>query len=167
MKTARLSPNGFLKLETGWRGAFHTLEFTGGPYDYYKGRLHNEDKWFGFCVRAEAASHFDAHLPIVDFSVPDATPEEVGAALKQAILARLAGKNVYVGCMGGWGRTGLALSLITKIVRPDLDPIQTVRGSYTPKAVETREQEAYVRDFDTSDLHRWFIRAAWRSRLPF
>ena len=160
--------NGTLTLKTGWRGGFQTLTFTGGPFDHFKAALHGQPDWFGLCARAEAASKFDVHLPIRDFTTPaesGLSAAEVTAALQRALEAALAGRRVYIGCMGGWGRTGLVLALLAKVIDPDGDPVKRVRTEYSPRAVETAAQKAYIGAFEVAELRRWFLRAAWKQRL--
>ena len=80
-----------------------------------------------------------------------------------AIQEALDGKEVYVGCMGGWGRTGLFLALLAKVCGEET-PILYVRTHYTPRAVETREQQEYVDNFDVGALRRWLFWTTWTRR---
>ena len=152
--------NGALPISLGWGGAYESFTITGGPYNCYPGR----DKAFGVCVRAENTDHVhkDAWLPIVDFKVPT-NPETVLKVLKQALGAALEGRPVYVGCMGGWGRTGLFLALLAKAAGIE-NPIEYVRSHYTPHAVETAAQERYVEEFDVSSIKVWLFWQAWSER---
>ena len=152
--------NGTLPITLGWNGAFQSFDIVGGPYDSFPGR----DKAFGVCVRAERAppKGFDAHVPIKDFDVPR-SKADVDDAIKETLRAALEGRTVYVGCMGGWGRTGLFLALLAKTCGA-ISPVQFVREHYTPKAVETPEQFKYVMEFDVSELRSWLFWTAWRIR---
>lgn len=153
--------NGALPLSLGWRGAWANIVITGGPFDSYPGR----HKAFGVCVRHEMAPpDKDVHLPIKDFSVPSSSAA-VERALLSAFHAALSGKPVYVGCMGGWGRTGLFLALMAKVAGVD-KPVEYVREHYTPRAVETKEQYAYVEQFDVRPIQKAVRRAAWVTRFP-
>lgn len=153
--------NGALPLSLGWRGAGLNIVITGGPFDAYPGR----QKAFGVCVRAEyVPEEKDVHLPIRDFDVPSSSAA-VEKALKKAFTAAIDGRPVYVGCMGGWGRTGLFLALMAKAVGID-DPVGYVRKHYTPKAVETRDQQLYVDKFDVRHLQKAIRRLAWQRRFP-
>lgn len=164
MKHATFKPNGVLTLKTGPKFAWSTLTFTGGPFDKYQDFKKTVDQPFGVCVRQEAVPNDrDVHLPIHDFDVPkDRTM--VLFALKDTLQAALAGKQVYVGCMGGWGRTGLFLALIAKAVGEE-DPVTFVRKNYTPHAVETPEQKGYVATFDVTPIQRWLMKEAWKTRF--
>lgn len=154
--------NGFLPLDLGWRGAFTKITIVGGPYDFYPGPV----KAFGVCVRAEPTKKpIDAHLPIEDFSVPH-NPSQVEAVLRQAFRAALRGRTVYVGCMGGWGRTGLFLALMAKVVGVP-DPIGYVRMHYSCRAVETESQMHFVEDFDVTEIRKWLYRHAWLRRVAW
>ena len=61
-----------------------------------------------------------------------------------------------VGCLGGQGRTGLFLALLAK-VWGIADPVKYVRRVYLRRAVETRDQEEWVADFEASGLRRWLF----------
>ena len=162
-KLTKGGPNGFLPIDLGWRGAFYRFQIAGGPYDFFPGR----DKAFGVCVRAENVNpgSYDVHLPIRDFSVPT-DMFRVEMAVRDTLRAAIRGKPVYVGCMGGWGRTGLFLALLAKAAGVD-DPVAYVRKYYTPRAVETRAQEQFVKDFDVTKLRKWLHKFAWAQRFPW
>ena len=154
--------NGALPLDLGWRGGWLGLKVIGGPFDNFRPGV-NAD--FGVCVRAEQApTTADAHLPIRDFQVPAPGQKgEVDATLKKAFEQLLFGKRVWVGCMGGWGRTGLFLALMAKVAGVE-DPVGYVRANYTTKAVETLEQLNYVKAFDVRELQQWLFWRAWTTR---
>lgn len=153
--------NGVLPLTLGWKGANASFEIIGGPFDNFPGR----DRAFGVCVRAERVpNERDVHLPIHDFAVPE-NAKAVEYALMDTFDAAIEGKQVYVGCMGGWGRTGLFLALMAKAAGIT-DPVEYVRANYTSRAVETREQYSYVQKFDVSKVQRHIRRKAWKRRVP-
>lgn len=152
--------NGTLPLDFGLRGAGFSLDVVGGPYDNFRG-----GNAFGVCVRKETTrAPVHAHLPITDFSVPPSVAR-TEAVLLQAFRAALDGKQLYVGCMGGWGRTGLFLALMAKVAGIP-HPVEYVRDNYTPRAVETPEQYDYVSRFDVSFVRRQVLNQAWRKRVP-
>jgi protein-tyrosine phosphatase len=76
----------------------------------------------------------------------------------------LTGKDVYIGCQGGWGRTGLFLALLAKTCGVE-NPIMYVRQNYARTAVETPAQEKYVRDFDVTPTRIWLFWYAWTGRI--
>jgi len=81
----------------------------------------------------------DIYFKIVDMSVPkDLT--EFKKLLSYTAKQMKAGKKVFVGCIGGHGRTGLFLAALTKVMTGDKDAITTVRENYCKKAVESSEQ---------------------------
>jgi len=86
------------------------------------------------------------------------------ACLEKTIHAGLAGKQLYIGCMGGWGRTGLFMALLAKASGIS-DPVAFIREQYTPHAVETKEQQDYVANFDVSPIQRNLWRWAWKALL--
>jgi hypothetical protein len=153
--------NGQLPISLGWEGANCAFTVTGGPYDKYPG----PQNAFGVCVRAENAGnlHKDVWLKIKDFNVPT-DDLAVHAALRQTLSAALTGKDVYIGCQGGWGRTGLFLALLAKTCGVE-NPIMYVRQNYARTAVETPAQEKYVRDFDVTPTRIWLFWYAWTGRI--
>jgi len=59
-----------------------------------------------------------------------------------------AGERVEVGCAGGLGRTGTVLACMASLGGvPPGEAVAWVRANYRPAAVETAEQEAFVRRF--------------------
>ena len=86
------------------------------------------------------------HMPIVDVSIPDTAFERRWADIGHFLRSHLrAGDRVVVHCRGGLGRTGLVAArlLIEFGDAPDL-AISKVRFA-RPGAIETPEQEFYVR----------------------
>jgi len=154
--------NGTLPLDLGWRGGFLGLRVTGGPFDNFRPGVNAN---YGVCVRAERVPHTaHAKVAIHDFQVPKPSQKaEVDAALRQAFEQLLFGKRVWVGCMGGWGRTGLFLALMAKVAGVD-NPVSYVREHYTPRAVETQEQMEYVYKFDVGELRQWLFWRGWTTR---
>jgi hypothetical protein len=123
---------------------FVSREIYAGPYrDKPKGL-------FGVKLAQEIPAPCDISVPIRDFGVPTDSAK-LREALRE-VMKRLARReDVYVGCMGGKGRTGLFLALLIKALgKPD--PIRYVRVNYDPHAVETKEQERYVEQFDIGPL---------------
>lgn len=148
--------NGYLPLLLGSGWARGTYIVFGGPFAKFNPK---EEAAYGICLRETKDARADVWLPIDDFSVPK-DDAAVNRALKQVVLAILMGHNVYAGCMGGWGRTGLFLAILAKATG-QADPVGYVRALYTSHAVETDEQKAYVSDFDVTEIQLFTKRAAW------
>lgn len=93
-----------------------------------------------------------AGVTVIRHPIPDGDPPHSIAEM-EAILAEIregrASGDVAVACMGGVGRTGTvaACALIAGGMTPDA-AIATVRAVRHPTAVETAEQERFVRSFD-------------------
>ena len=155
-------PNGRLPLALGFYGGFLDFSIVGGPFDAYRPSGEHD---FGVCVRAERVpSTADVSLPINDFSVPpDSRKKEVEEAIKKTLDAAMGGKRVWVGCMGGWGRTGMFFALVAKVCG-ERDPVGYVREHYSPRAVETDMQKLYVEQFDVAELQRWLFWRSWTIR---
>lgn len=81
----------------------------------------------------------DIYFKIADMGVPKSL-EDFKKLLSYTAKAMKAGKKVFVGCIGGHGRTGLFLAALTKVMIGDEDATNTVRKNYCHKAVESKEQ---------------------------
>jgi hypothetical protein len=144
----------------------------GGPYrDYAPGQR----RVVGVKMAAEIDHEHDISIPTEDFSVPDLYDMHRGLA--KALEAIAAGNDLYAGCMGGVGRTGLFMSCLAKVMfnfeaavslpgvgapydeadPSTYDPVSYVRKHYNSHAVETEEQRRYVVHFDTSQHVQWLI----------
>jgi hypothetical protein len=87
-----------------------------------------------------------AHLPWVDFGVPDAAA--LRAALEGVLERARRGERVEIGCLGGHGRTGTALACLAVLTgTPPGEAVAWVRATYCETAVETSEQQAFVSSF--------------------
>ena len=82
-----------------------------------------------------------------DFGIPD-DEGELFAAVDDLHARARRGELVEVACFGGVGRTGTVLSCLTVLagVAPS-EAVAWVRANYSPRAVETPEQEALVARF--------------------
>lgn len=157
--------NGKLELVINGR----TVTIYGGPYRNRPAYLP------GVKLAQEIDAPCDVDCPIQDFSVPHKVTANIALWKIWKLLERK--DAIYVGCMGGWGRTGLMLSLIVKLSRQmrwsdycaeevlvvdrllhKLDPVEHVRTFYSQRAVETEEQFRFVSSFNTRLLSfaiRW------------
>lgn len=89
--------------------------------------------------------------PVSRFPLPDGTAPTDVAAMDRILAvigeARARG-DVAVACMGGVGRTGtVAACALVEAGLSAADAIDVVRGVRHPTAVETPEQEAFVRAY--------------------
>ena len=94
------------------------------------------------------------HLPIVDVSVPDYRFELAWKNIAFVLHQQLdRGERILIHCRGGLGRTGLVAGLIL-VERgvPPTDAIQQIRKA-RPNAIETYQQEEYVRNALSVSLH--------------
>lgn len=142
--------NGDLTFVLDWKMGYRRLTIYGGPFRAFD---KTADGAWGLNLKAEQPDpRADQYLPIRDYDVP-----EDAASARMAVLsvieAAASGRKAYVGCAGGWGRTGLILALVAKTLGQE-DPVGFVRQHYTPHAVETREQKAYVDKFDVEQMQR-------------
>ncbi|HKZ04189.1 MAG TPA: protein-tyrosine phosphatase family protein [Methylomirabilota bacterium] len=86
-------------------------------------------------------------FPIDDMSVPPNAADF--ATFLEEIRTRLAaGEGVYLHCLAGVGRTGLALACLLVLAgEPAAAAVAAVRGYYRPEAVETEAQREFVEAF--------------------
>lgn len=125
--------NGSLKLPLNKRQYFTVF---GGPY-YSK-----PQKMKGVKLAKEIRDdHAFVSIPTRDFSVPE--EKTLSAGLITATKAILEGSPLYVGCMGGRGRTGLFLAILARAFGVK-NPVEYVREHYYYHAVETKEQYEFV-----------------------
>jgi protein-tyrosine phosphatase len=82
-----------------------------------------------------------------DFGLPR-DPEAAAAQIGNAFARAESGESVQVGCAGGLGRTGTVLACMATLAGvPAEEAVTWVRQNYDVRAVETPEQEAWVRWF--------------------
>jgi hypothetical protein len=82
-----------------------------------------------------------------DFGLP-ADGERAAAQIRAAFERARAGERVEVGCAGGLGRTGTVLACMATLAGvPATEAVAWVRANYDRRAVETPEQEEFVRSF--------------------
>lgn len=149
-----------MNLRNGIPFSFGPLQTTvyGGPYRSYS----PDRRLVGVKMAAEINMDCDVSIPTEDFSVPD--HEDMIDGLCSALSFVAAGNDLYVGCMGGIGRTGLFMGCLTKVLMdfeelyPEMvlaeraaitDPVAFVRKHYKGSAIETEAQRKYVREFPT------------------
>lgn len=123
----------------------------GGPFrKFEKGTR----RLVGIKMAEEIDKPHDIAIDTEDFSIPSAEDLYEGMAQGLRLMAR--GNDLYVGCMGGTGRTGFLLGCFAKLMydyeKVNVDPVKYVRATYKPHAIETPEQEHAVRTFDTKAL---------------
>jgi len=87
----------------------------------------------------------EIYIPIKDYSIPSSPFPFIEAFDK----IRDDPRDVYVGCFGGKGRTGLFMACFLKYLG-DENALHTVRSQYNPHAVETPEQEEFLSNFPVS-----------------
>jgi len=81
----------------------------------------------------------DVLFKITDMSVPTSV-YDFKKLIEYASNAMREGKTVFVGCIGGHGRTGLFLAALTTHMTGEKDSITVVRKNYCKKAVESTKQ---------------------------
>ncbi|MGH2598827.1 MAG: ADP-ribosylglycohydrolase family protein, partial [Dehalococcoidia bacterium] len=104
------------------------------------------------------------HLPVRDVSVPDDAFEDGWAYAGPRLHDHLrCGRRIVVHCLGGLGRTGTVAArlLIEGGVDPDV-AIRAVRVA-RPGAIETLEQERYVRQCRATRVHGGALSLAERA----
>jgi hypothetical protein len=116
-------------------------------------------------------------VPTEDFSIPNMETLTKGVA--EACVLTVLGHPVYVGCMGGIGRTGLFMACMAKVslymdqgflyravgkMPRTEDVVGYVRKEYYSHAVETHTQEDYIHQFDPRQVAK-IVRDALKIRV--
>lgn len=119
--------------------------------------------FWGVKMAAEIDHPHKVSVPTRDFCVPNT--QDLQQGLVKALMAMINNEDVYVGCMGGIGRTGLFLAALAKIQmeyrkvkhRPGGgdNPVLYVRKHFIPHAVETTEQVSFIETLDVSKIIDW------------
>ena len=104
----------------------------------------------------------DINLPIADYATP--TVAAATLALNQCAERLALGEVLFVGCFGGFGRTGLFLALMAK-ASGEADPVGFIRSVYDKSAVETLEQRNFVDAFPIEQVAAvWNLAAQNRAK---
>lgn len=127
-------------------GSYFTV--AGGPY------MRMPRGFVGVKMAEEIDAPCEVDLPVRDFCIP--SHEAAAKALCEVVGLVVRGKPLYVGCMGGIGRTGLMLALLAKAWGIE-NPVQFVRSAYYGHAVETKEQQQFIQDFVVPHEVRFLI----------
>jgi hypothetical protein len=111
-------------------------------------RAEASDRDFGLYMDPRWAPTWPAELiEWEDFGVP-ADPQRAAAQIRGAFERARSGERVEVGCAGGLGRTGTVLACMAVLAGvPSTEAVAWVRATYDARAVETRQQEEFVRSF--------------------
>jgi hypothetical protein len=111
-------------------------------------RAEAADRDFGLYMDARWAPTWPAELiEWEDFGLP-ADRGRAAAQIRAAFARARAGEQVEIGCTGGLGRTGTVLACMATLAGvPAAEAVAWVRANYDERAVETPEQEAFVRSF--------------------
>ena len=85
------------------------IVYEGNPYLVWGGRyIAKPGGVAGVKMAAEIAKPYEINVPTQDFCVPDVDKLKDGVCTALVYLEE--GHQIYVGCMGGVGRTGLFLA---------------------------------------------------------
>lgn len=153
-----------MQLSKGIPVRFGTLKGTvfGGRFLNYEAGTR---RLVGIKMAQEIDHPHDFKVDTPDFSVPSVADMQQGILYGLQALAD--GKDIYVGCMGGIGRTGLYMGCMAKLMKDfhnskddeagpmAMDPVKYVRTWYMSHAIETAAQQAYVQTFDTAPALAW------------
>lgn len=115
----------------------------------------------GVKLALEVPGPADLMLPIRDFSIP-ASKQATDKVVWQVLTMVADNRLVYVGCMGGLGRTGLFLALLAKAMgNPNC--VGYVRANYNERAIETPLQERYSEMYDLGVTDWEMYKLKWRA----
>ena len=130
------------------------------------GSYYSRPEWqVGVNMAPEVETPCDIFVPTPDFEVPVSSDLRKGVV--QALMYMMVDRTVYVGCFGGYGRTGVFLAALAKVQAAyrkkqhrsggNEDPVLYVRNNYHERAVETVEQEQFIADFEVSSVVDWLV----------
>lgn len=154
-----------MKLEAGVPLVFGPVRGTafGGQFRKY---VPGTRRLVGIKMAQEIEHPYDFKVDTRDFSVP--RMQDLEAGIKFGLAEIFKGNDLYVGCMGGVGRTGLYLACLTSVmieygketiegspVDAGEGPVEHVRRVYNSHAVETNEQKMFVKDFNPTPFVEW------------
>jgi len=143
----------------------------GGPY------LDVPVDFFGVKMAEEIEHPHMVDIPTRDFDVPKVS--DLRAGIIKTLMGLINDEVVYVGCMGGIGRTGIFLAALAKVQieyrkvkhRPGRgeDPVLYVRKHFIPHALETEQQMKFIADFDVAGIVTWlcYTQAAMGLNIGF
>jgi hypothetical protein len=111
-------------------------------------RVDDAERSFGLYLDARWQPSWPADLiEWPDFGLP-ADAESAARKIEDAFIRARRGELVEVGCLGGSGRTGTVLACMAVLAGvPPAEAVAWVRDAYRAEAVETAEQEEWVRWF--------------------
>jgi len=89
-----------------------------------------------------------------DFGVPEMRDYE--SAISAIALETAVGNLVYIGCMGGIGRTGTVMAGLVRVLTDcnGEEAVTWVRANYLGHAVETKAQRELVASFNADRVRR-------------
>ena len=111
-------------------------------------RVDDAERSFGLYLDAQWEPSWPADvIEWRDFGLPT-DQKSAARKIEDAFGRARRGELVEVGCLGGRGRTGTVLACMAVLAGvPAADAVAWVRDAYRPEAVETAEQEGWVRWF--------------------
>lgn len=130
---------------------------TAGSFKNYPGT-----HFYGLKLAPEVPVLANCVVQVPDFGLPEV--EATYSALRILLYRIAMGQKVYLGCMGGYGRTGTFLALIYRCLGVE-DPITYVRKVYCGHAVETRKQEDFVMGLPLDPIRYDILRAKYTAAL--
>jgi protein-tyrosine phosphatase len=116
-------------------------EVIGGPY------YDRPTDYFGVKMAVEIKKPCNVDIPTHDFNVPSYADLDKG--VRAALIPIARGNKVYVGCMGGIGRTGLFMGALSNLLKHP-DPVKYVRANFKSHAIETKQQQDFVNNYKPS-----------------
>lgn len=111
-------------------------------------RVDDPERSFGLYLDAQWEPTWPADLiEWRDFGLPE-DDESAARKIEAAFGRARRGELVEIGCLGGSGRTGTVLACMAVLAGvPPAEAVAWVRDAYRADAVETAEQEEWVRRF--------------------
>ena len=133
-------------------------KLVGGPY------ANKPAGYYGIKMAEEINRDCVISIPTRDYCVPETG--RLIAGLYCGITLAQQQVPIWVGCMGGIGRTGLYFAALAKVMakyqqltkhKVTIEPITFTRQHYLPHAVETAEQKNWVYHLNIDAVAEWAV----------
>jgi protein-tyrosine phosphatase len=126
-----------------------SVRFNGKLYFLYGGPFSlKPDGFFSVNLTQDLSINCNLNIPICDFNTPS-NVDSFLVSLWVIINHVLRYQGVYIGCYSGLGRTGMVLAILLRIFNEAeghySDSVSNIRAYYHINAIETENQEYFVR----------------------
>lgn len=127
----------FIGFKLNYQGITTTI--VGGSFNHSNNKA--LDGFYKVKMAEEISKSCDLAIDTADFCTPNRYM--LLNSIPQILHSIAMGQNIYIGCMGGIGRTGFMMAIIAKIMGVN-NPVAFTRANFKSHAIETQEQLVLV-----------------------